>query len=266
MSRAPFVFVAPRRLIAALCLTFAGGAAVAEPRVVPGIDEREAARMFAQTPVAPAPAPRRIASAPAPTAVASAAGAYGGGFIELLVTGSTPSSAGAYAPRARAQFAAYAPAQEANVQRELDPVFQRAEVEYDGGERAGTIVVDSNNKLLYLVQGGGRALRYGIGVGRPGFTWTGVKLISRKAQWPDWTPPSEMLARRPDLPRHMVGGPANPLGARALYLGGSLYRIHGTNEPYTIGQNVSSGCIRMMNEDVTDLYDRVHVGTRVVVR
>ncbi len=108
-------------------------------------------------------------------------------------------------------------------------------------------------------------MRYGIGVGRPGFSWSGVKTISRKAEWPDWTPPAEMLARRPDLPRHMDGGPANPLGARALYLGSSLYRIHGTNEPETIGTNVSSGCIRMMNEDVIDLYGRVGVGTRVIV-
>ncbi len=108
-------------------------------------------------------------------------------------------------------------------------------------------------------------MRYGIGVGRPGFAWSGVKSVSRKAEWPDWTPPPEMLLRRPDLPRHMAGGPANPLGARALYLGSSLYRIHGTNEPYTIGTNVSSGCIRMMNEDVVDLYGRVGVGTRVIV-
>ena len=108
-------------------------------------------------------------------------------------------------------------------------------------------------------------MRYGIGVGRPGFAWSGLKTVSRKAEWPDWTPPSEMLARRPDLPRHMAGGPANPLGARALYLGSSLYRIHGTNEPTTIGQSVSSGCIRMMNDDVIDLYERVPVGTRVEV-
>ncbi|OBS53315.1 hypothetical protein A8B73_06525 [Methylosinus sp. 3S-1] len=214
-----------------------------------------------------APAPVG-APEPAPIAVAAAAaspGAYGGGFIELLMTGSAPSRA-QRAPQPRPQLAAYAPAQEANLQRQIDPVFQRAEIDYGGGERPGTIVVDSDNKLLYYVLAHGRAVRYGIGVGRPGFTWTGVKPITRKAQWPDWTPPSEMLARRPDLPRHMAGGPANPLGARALYLGGSLYRIHGTNEPYTIGQNVSSGCIRMMNEDVIDLYDRVHVGTRVVVR
>ena len=126
-------------------------------------------------------------------------------------------------------------------------------------------MIDTSSKHLYLVQAGQRALRYGIGVGRPGFAWSGLKTVSRKAEWPDWTPPSEMLARRPDLPRHMAGGPENPLGARALYLGSSLYRIHGTNEPHTIGQNVSSGCIRMMNEDVIDLYERTPVGTRVEV-
>ncbi len=132
-------------------------------------------------------------------------------------------------------------------------------------ESAGTIVVDTPNKFLYLVQGNGKAMRYGIGVGRPGFTWSGVKQISAKKEWPDWTPPAEMLVRRPDLPRHMEGGPQNPLGARAMYLGSSLYRIHGSNEPWTIGTNVSSGCIRMRNEDVIDLYGRVNVGARVIV-
>ena len=149
--------------------------------------------------------------------------------------------------------------------RSVPTEFMRTEVDYSSSERPGTIIVDTRAKHLYLVQGGGRAIRYGIGVGRPGFTWAGVKTISRKAEWPGWTPPPEMLKRRPDLPRHMDGGPDNPLGARALYLGSSLYRIHGTNEPYTIGQNVSSGCIRMMNQDVEDLYDRVKVGTKVVV-
>ena len=163
--------------------------------------------------------------------------------------------------------AAYGPAGafDPPVQRGLNPIYLRQEVEYDGRQPPNTIVIDTPNKFLYLVQPGGRAIRYGIGVGRPGFMWSGVKQVSRKAEWPAWTPPPEMLRRRPDLPRHMVGGPANPLGARALYLGSSLYRIHGTNEPDTIGENVSSGCIRMMNEDVTDLYDRVGVGTRVVV-
>jgi lipoprotein-anchoring transpeptidase ErfK/SrfK len=150
-------------------------------------------------------------------------------------------------------------------QRPFDPKFEKQEVDYHGKESAGTIVIDTPNKFLYLVQGNGRALRYGIGVGRPGFTWSGVKAISAKREWPDWTPPTEMLARRPDLPRHMEGGPENPLGARAMYLGSTLYRIHGSNEPWTIGTNVSSGCIRMRNEDVIDLYGRVNVGTRVVV-
>ena len=150
-------------------------------------------------------------------------------------------------------------------QRPFNPKYEKQEVEYHGKEGAGTIVIDTPNKFLYLVEGGGRALRYGIGVGRPGFTWSGVKTISAKREWPDWTPPAEMLARRPDLPRHMAGGPENPLGARAMYLGSSLYRIHGSNEPWTIGTNVSSGCIRMRNQDVIDLYGRVNVGTRVVV-
>jgi lipoprotein-anchoring transpeptidase ErfK/SrfK len=198
--------------------------------------------------------------------VAHSGAGHGGDFIELLVTGG---QAGARsAPReAQQQLAAYAPGEaEPNVRREIDPVFQRTLVDFESKERPGTIVVDSNSRFLYFVLGRGRALRYGIGVGRPGFTWTGVKTVSRKARWPDWTPPKEMLARRPDLPRHMAGGPDNPLGARALYLGSSLYRIHGTNEPHTIGRNVSSGCFRMMNEDVADLYDRVRVGARVVVR
>ena len=147
----------------------------------------------------------------------------------------------------------------------FDPKFEKQLVDYHGKEGAGTIVVDTPNKFLFLVQGDGKALRYGIGVGRPGFTWSGVKQISAKKEWPDWTPPPEMLVRRPDLPRHMEGGPQNPLGARAMYLGSSLYRIHGSNEPWTIGTNVSSGCIRMRNEDVIDLYGRVNVGARVVV-
>jgi lipoprotein-anchoring transpeptidase ErfK/SrfK len=147
----------------------------------------------------------------------------------------------------------------------FDPRFEKQTVDYSGKESPGTIVVDTPNKFLYLVQGNGKAMRYGIGVGRPGFTWSGIKQISAKKEWPDWTPPAEMLVRRPDLPRHMEGGPQNPLGARAMYLGSSLYRIHGSNEPWTIGTNVSSGCIRMRNEDVIDLYGRVNVGTRVVV-
>jgi len=150
-------------------------------------------------------------------------------------------------------------------QHPFDPKYQKQLVEYHGKEGPGTIVIDTPNKFLYLVQAKGTALRYGIGVGRPGFTWSGVKTISAKREWPDWTPPAQMLERRPDLPRHMAGGPDNPLGARAMYLGSSLYRIHGSNEPWTIGTNVSSGCIRMRNEDVIDLYGRVNVGARVVV-
>jgi len=149
--------------------------------------------------------------------------------------------------------------------RAFNPKFEKQLVDYQGKESAGTIVVDTPNKFLYLVQENGKAMRYGIGVGRPGFAWSGVKQISAKKEWPAWTPPPEMLARRPDLPRHMEGGPQNPLGARAMYLGSSLYRIHGSNEPWTIGTNVSSGCIRMRNEDVIDLYGRVNVGARVVV-
>jgi lipoprotein-anchoring transpeptidase ErfK/SrfK len=147
----------------------------------------------------------------------------------------------------------------------LAPEYRRQEVVFRGSHKPGTIVIDTPSKFLYLVEPGGRAIRYGIGVGRPGFTWAGTKTVSMKREWPDWTPPPEMLKRSPDLPRHMEGGPDNPLGARALYLGSSLYRIHGTNEPHTIGRSVSSGCIRMLNEDVIDLYTRVKVGTTVVV-
>ena len=157
------------------------------------------------------------------------------------------------------------PAVESEGREAVDPQFRRQDVAYEGHERPGTIVIDTPNKFLFLIEPGGRALRYGIGVGRPGFEWSGVKTVSRKAEWPDWTPPPEMMLRRPDLPRHMDGGPGNPLGARALYLGSSMYRIHGTNEPSTIGTNVSSGCIRMMNQDVIDLYNRVPVGAKVIV-
>ena len=149
---------------------------------------------------------------------------------------------------------------------ELPARFKRQVVAYTGAEAPGTIIIDTPNTYLYFVLGGGRAIRYGIGVGREGFTWSGVQQISRKSEWPDWHPPAEMLARQPYLPRFMAGGPGNPLGARAMYLGSSIYRIHGTNNPSTIGGRVSSGCIRMTNEDVTDLYSRVNVGTKVVVK
>ena len=142
----------------------------------------------------------------------------------------------------------------------------RTTVSYSGNYAPGTIIVDTGERRLYLVLEGGQALRYGIGVGRDGYRWSGTHRITAKKEWPSWTPPSQMLARRPDLPRHMAGGIDNPLGARALYLGSTLYRIHGSNEPETIGQAVSSGCFRMTNEDVTDLYGRVSVGTTVVVK
>ncbi|HXQ07801.1 MAG TPA: L,D-transpeptidase, partial [Bradyrhizobium sp.] len=137
---------------------------------------------------------------------------------------------------------------------------------YATHEVPGTIIIDTPHTYLYYVLGNGQAIRYGIGVGRDGFTWSGVQSITREAEWPDWTPPPEMIARQPYLPRHMAGGPGNPLGARAMYLGGTVYRIHGTNAPETIGTQVSSGCIRLTNEDVSDLYARVNVGTKVVVR
>jgi lipoprotein-anchoring transpeptidase ErfK/SrfK len=143
--------------------------------------------------------------------------------------------------------------------------FHRRRVAYDGHHKPGTIIVDTPRRFLFLVQENGKAIRYGIGVGRPGFEWAGLKVVTRKAEWPGWTPPPDMRKRLPDLPVFMRGGPGNPLGARALYLGSSLYRIHGTNEPWTIGRNVSSGCIRMMDEDVIDLYNRTKVGTHVIV-
>jgi lipoprotein-anchoring transpeptidase ErfK/SrfK len=143
--------------------------------------------------------------------------------------------------------------------------LRRQVVAYPTSEAAGTIVIDTPHTYLYLVLGGGKAMRYGIGVGREGFTWSGTQSITRKQEWPDWTPPPEMIRRQPYLPRFMAGGPGNPLGARAMYLGETVYRIHGTNAPDTIGHQVSSGCIRMVNDDVTDLYGRVNVGTKVVV-
>jgi lipoprotein-anchoring transpeptidase ErfK/SrfK len=223
----------------------------------------------------------------------------GGGFIEFLYNGGQPTGpiAGAHRAGAPQRGLPTSPAHlrashtvapdlepvrplltrpaEPRLQREaaprsapargIDPRFLPQQVTFQGSHRPGTIVINTAERHLYLVQAGGTAMRYGIGIGRPGFGWTGTKTITRKAEWPDWRPPEQMLRRRPDLPRFMAGGPANPLGARALYLGSSLYRIHGSNEPWTIGQAVSSGCFRMRNEDVIDLYSRVRVGTRVVV-
>jgi len=168
----------------------------------------------------------------------------------------SPSTQPQYAPTAQ---------DEPNEDAPLDPRFQRHVVSFSTHEAAGTVVIDTPNTFLYYVLGNGQAIRYGIGVGREGFTWAGVKQVARKAEWPDWYPPQEMIARQPYLPRFTAGGPGNPLGARAIYLGSSEYRIHGTNNPSTIGKQVSSGCIRLTNEDVTDLYNRVQVGAKVVV-
>jgi lipoprotein-anchoring transpeptidase ErfK/SrfK len=256
-------------LLASSVLFTPPGLVLADPVVIPGVGPKlpeaaDAASYNVPPPAAATPAPRLVAAA-------TNSGNFGGGFVELLLTGRNPSplprrdpNAPVYAPAPPAAMSAhYEP--ETQPRRSIDPIYLRQEVDFNGHEKPGTIVIDTPHKFLFLVLPGGRALRYGIGVGRPGFEWSGIKSISRKAEWPDWTPPPEMLQRRPDLPTHMDGGPANPLGARALYLGSSLYRIHGTNEPYTIGTNVSSGCIRMMNEDVIDLYGRVQVGTKVVV-
>jgi lipoprotein-anchoring transpeptidase ErfK/SrfK len=227
-------------------------------------------------------------------------GNLGGGFIEFLVTGNNGPRHQQQQPQQQ-QYQEpryyYAPNQEAppqhyqrqqpayqhqyqqrplNVARTdpqeqpaprpiFDPRYERKDVEYVSEHPVGSIVIDTRTRYLYLIQPNGRAIRYGVGVGRPGFEWKGVKTVSAMKEWPDWRPPAEMRLRQPWLPEHMVGGPNNPLGARALYLGSSLYRIHGSNEPHTIGSAVSSGCFRMRNEDVIDLYNRVKVGTRVVV-
>jgi lipoprotein-anchoring transpeptidase ErfK/SrfK len=149
---------------------------------------------------------------------------------------------------------------------ELAPEYQKQMVYYRSTEAPGTIIISTAERHLYLIQGNGRALRYGIGVGRDGFQWQGMVSITKKAEWPDWTPPPEMIARQPYLPRFMAGGPGNPLGARAMYLGATVYRIHGTNQPDTIGTAISSGCFRLVNADVADLYGRVPVGTKVIIR
>jgi lipoprotein-anchoring transpeptidase ErfK/SrfK len=185
------------------------------------------------------------------------------------VTGSirTPASQQPQAQPSRGTVVAALPPEEQPDQgpANLPPQFRRQAVDYNTIEPAGTIIIDTAHTYLYLVLGNGKAMRYGIGVGREGFTWTGTERISRMKEWPDWFPPKEMIERQPYLPRFMAGGDTNPLGARAMYLGNTLYRIHGTNQPSTIGTFVSSGCIRLTNEDVADLYSRVNVGTRVVV-
>jgi len=179
--------------------------------------------------------------------------------LALAETAQTPPSGGLFSQ----PLVEYGPG--ASTQPQSSPI-PRETIAYDGPYAPGTIIISTTERRMYFVLPGKQAIRYGVGVGRPGFEWSGTKVITAKKEWPDWTPPAQMLRRRPDLPRHMAGGIDNPLGARAMYLGSSLYRIHGSNEPDTIGQAVSSGCIRMANEDVTDLYERAKVGTRVVVQ
>jgi lipoprotein-anchoring transpeptidase ErfK/SrfK len=220
--------------------------------------------------------PRMVMAAPPPPQMQSE---LGGGFIEFLfgahnVAAPPPSYAApppsVYGPPSRQRsYANLAPAEPMPQQRapayHIDPQFLRQEVDYHGKEAPGTLVVDTPHHFLYLVEANGKAMRYGIGVARSGFEWSGVHEVTAKKEWPDWFPPKEMIERQPYLPHRMAGGPNNPLGARALYIGHTLYRIHGSNEPWTIGHNVSSGCIRMRNADVIDLYSRVKVGTKVVV-
>ena len=232
-------------------------------------------------PVPPAPTPVTYAAAPAAPPQQQLAPPPARGFLEGIFGGPTIQAHVYYQPAAPAYqtapepqpqppavnpVAGYAPSSHGDMSSyPIDPRYNRQVVDYRGEEKPGTIIIDTPNKFLYLVEDGGKALRYGIGVGRPGFTWAGTKTITAKKEWPDWRPPADMLQRRPDLPRYMPGGIDNPLGARAMYLGSTLYRIHGSNEPWTIGTNVSSGCIRMRNEDVSDLYGRGKVGTKVVV-
>jgi lipoprotein-anchoring transpeptidase ErfK/SrfK len=209
------------------------------------------------------PAPVRADTAPRPPAE------IGNGSASADVTGSirAPGAATMPAPDRATVVAALPPDEqpEAGPAADLPPQFHRRLVDYPTSEPPGTVIIDTAHTYLYLVLGGGKALRYGVGVGREGFTWSGSERISRMSEWPDWHPPKEMIERQPYLPRFMAGGPGNPLGARALYLGSTVYRIHGTNQPSTIGHFVSSGCIRLTNEDVEDLYSRVNLGTRVVV-
>ena len=206
-------------------------------------------------------------------------------FDALIIVGAVAFAPALLSSPASAQMLGYAPAPQASFPSDnlmttpsdsvrpdeggstfvLPERLRRTVVALDTNEAPGTVIIDTGNTVLYYVLGQGRAIRYGVGVGREGFTWSGVQTISHKAEWPDWHPPAQMIARQPYLPRFMAGGPGNPLGARAMYLGSSEYRIHGTNDPRTIGKFVSSGCIRLTNEDVSDLFSRVDVGTRVVV-
>ncbi len=237
------------------------------------------ARLHLRTISAPAvrTAPVAVATTQAPAADATAPAAtmevVRGGAVPVLAlrAATLPASGAAITTTALADTASASPAptpakKSGSSKWRADPKFLPTVVPFDGPEAPGTVLIDTDARFLYLVEDGGTARRYGIGVGKPGFEWAGTHRVTRKAEWPDWRPPPEMIARNPKLPKYMAGGPRNPLGARALYLGSTLYRIHGSNEPWSIGRAVSSGCIRMRNEDVTDLYDRVPVGTTVIVR
>jgi lipoprotein-anchoring transpeptidase ErfK/SrfK len=217
----------------------------------------------------PQPLPAQGGFGMRPPAEIGAASASPPGPASADITGSVQAPAAAPPPPpSNPQIIAALPPEDQPEQgppKQLPPQFQRQLVSYATNEPAGTIIVDTPHTYLYLVMGHGKAMRYGIGVGREGFTWTGTERVSRMKEWPDWFPPKEMIERQPYLPRFMAGGESNPLGARALYLGNTLYRIHGTNQPSTIGSFVSSGCIRLTNQDIEDLYTRVQVGTRVVV-
>jgi lipoprotein-anchoring transpeptidase ErfK/SrfK len=219
------------------------GAPGAIPPGPAGSAEQDAIRQEAMRPPLPI-SPGQVGPAPDDPRVTGSTG------------GSDPRNMAAFPPDVRP---------ETGPKKELAPQFRRTLVDYRTNEPAGTIIVDTPNTYLYLVLGNGKALRYGVGVGREGFTWSGAQQVTKMSEWPDWNPPEEMIVRQPYLPRFMAGGETNPLGARALYLGKTIYRIHGTNQPSTIGTFVSSGCIRLTNEDVMDLYSRIRVGTRVVV-
>ena len=183
--------------------------------------------------------------------------------LPLLLALAAPAAAQPRPPANVGDQPGYVPTQD---EEELEPQFKRQLVSYRTAEAPGTVIVHTSERFLYVIQPNGRAIRYGIGVGRDGFQWQGLLKISRKQEWPDWTPPPEMIERQPYLPRFMAGGPGNPMGARALYLGNTVYRIHGTNQPQTIGTAVSSGCFRLANPEIMDLYERIPVGTKVIVR
>ena len=244
-----------------------GGATSVAPSAAIAGGQVVSRRIVDRRTVAGRPAAPRYAPGYAPSGYAP--GARQGYVVQPgYLSDARPVRQGRYGTSARSAYAAPALRTPA-APRGLAPQFLPQEVAYSGGQAPGTIVIDPRSKFLYLVGRDGTARRYGVGVGKPGFGWHGTHPITRKAEWPGWTPPKEMIARERKkgriLPAHMAGGEANPLGARAMYLGSTLYRIHGTNAPWTIGQNVSSGCIRMRNQDVKELYERVGVGTRVVV-